>query len=147
MVVGLAFAAVSAFWGLGGTFLLDTVGGALESRGREGDPLLLTVVWLSIPLKVVAAVVGVAVVRRWAPPSRYRLVALVAWLAAVVLTVYGAVLTGVGLLVQADVVSASADADTRALRWHTYLWDPWFLVWGLLLLIALRRWRAALSRA
>ena len=45
------------------------------------------------------------------------------------------------LLVQADIVHASAHADQKALRWHAFLWDPWFLVWGVLLMAAL-----ALSR-
>jgi hypothetical protein len=60
------------------------------------------------------------------------------WIAAVTLTAYGATLTIVGLLVQAGVVEASADAGARALAWHTYLWDPWFAVWGLAFVIALR---------
>lgn len=64
-----------------------------------------------------------------------------AWLAAVVLVLYGGVLTLIGLLVQAGVVHASAHGDHKALRWHAFLWDPWFLVWGLLLATAL-----ALSR-
>jgi hypothetical protein len=34
-----------------------------------------------------------------------------------------------GLLVQADVIHASVTADHRALAWHAYLWDPWFLIW------------------
>jgi len=57
------------------------------------------------------------------------------------LTSYGLVLTVTGLLVQAGVVTAAANADHRALKWHAYLWDPWFLVWGILVLIALLRSR------
>ncbi|MGY1690069.1 hypothetical protein [Geodermatophilus sp. SYSU D01105] len=26
-------------------------------------------------------------------------------------------------------------ADSRALRWHVLLWDPWFLGWGVLLAV------------
>lgn|GEM_PF-1998098 len=40
-------------------------------------------------------------------------------------------------LLQADVIYATRDADHRALAWHAYLWDPWFLGWGLLLTAAL----------
>jgi len=32
-------------------------------------------------------------------------------------------------------------ADHRALAWHAYLWDPWFLVWGVLVTAALLRSR------
>ncbi len=51
------------------------------------------------------------------------------------LTIYGLVYTAVGLLARAGVVHAST--DPRALAWHAYLWDPWFLVWGLLVAAAL----------
>ena len=34
-----------------------------------------------------------------------------------------------------------AGADHRALAWHAYLWDPWFLLWGLLVTAALLRGR------
>jgi len=64
-----------------------------------------------------------------------------AWLEAGILTLYGLVLTTAGLLVQADLLHASADADHRALAWHAYLWDPWFLIWGLLVAVALLRSR------
>lgn len=66
-----------------------------------------------------------------------RLIRAVAWISAAVLVIYGGLLTVVGLVVQADVVHASADADPKALAWHAYLWDPWFLLWGLLVLTAL----------
>jgi hypothetical protein len=61
--------------------------------------------------------------------------------AGVVLVLYGAALTSGGLAVQVGVLQAAGDADERALRWHTYLWDPWFLAWGVLLLATLRRTR------
>jgi hypothetical protein len=35
------------------------------------------------------------------------------------------------------VIRADTDADTKALRWHAYLWDPWFLGWGVLVALAL----------
>ena len=46
--------------------------------------------------------------------------------------IYGLVLMSAGLLVQSGVIAASPDADHLALAWHAYLWDPWFLLWGLL---------------
>lgn len=137
--VGVAYALVSVSWGLGSTFALDTVGGELEREGRAGSPVLIGVVWLSAVLKLVAAGLGLAVTLPRSPPP--RVVMFAAWAAAVVLTVYGGVLTAGGLLVQADIIHASKDADHRALAWHTYLWDPWFLIWGMLLTAALCRSR------
>ncbi|MGH3503839.1 MAG: hypothetical protein ACRDQA_23525 [Nocardioidaceae bacterium] len=37
--VGLCYAAISVYWGVGGTLLLDTIGGLLERGGRAGARL------------------------------------------------------------------------------------------------------------
>jgi hypothetical protein len=138
-VLGALYAAVSAYWGAGGTALLDTVGGTLEREARAHSAGLLAVVWTSVALKLTASGIGLLAVGRpqWLSPRRWRVVRGAAWLAAAVLLLYGGVLTSAGLLVQADIVHASAHADHKALRWHAFLWDPWFAVWGLLLATAL----------
>jgi hypothetical protein len=71
-----------------------------------------------------------------------RAVRRLAWLEAAILTVYGGVLTGTGLVVQAGLVGVGSDADWKALDWHVYLWDPWFVVVGLLVWVALHRTRS-----
>ncbi|MDQ2723778.1 MAG: DUF3995 domain-containing protein [Actinomycetota bacterium] len=124
---------------------MDTVGGTLEEQGRAGNAALVIILWISVLLKLAAAALGLAVTVPPDPP--HKLIAMAAWAAAAVLIVYGSVLTFVGLLVQADVIHAGGDADHRALAWHAYLWDPWFLVWGLLLAVALWRNRAQRKHA
>jgi len=141
-VVGLAYALVSVAWGLGSTWALDTVGGDLEAEGRAGNPALELIVRISVVLKLTAAGLGLAVVLPLTAPR--RLVVWAAWTAAVVLTIYGGTLTLSGLLVQSDIIHAGPDADHRALTWHAYLWDPWFLAWGLLLATSL--WRSRSQR-
>jgi Protein of unknown function (DUF3995) len=136
-VVGSLFVAVSCYWGLGGSWLLDTVGGGLESAGRSGSDGVGVLVWAAVAAKVVAVVLPLAAVRSPGENDSHRFVRRFAWAEAVVLTGYGAVLTVVGLLVQFGVVPTDANADHRALAWHTFLWDPWFLVWGLLVTGAL----------
>jgi hypothetical protein len=135
-MVGLAYAGVSAYWGSGGTALIGTVGGTLERQGLAHDSLLLAVVWVSVVLKLVAAALGLLAIGL-RDRQRRRWTRVLGWVAAGILTVYGGVLTAVGLAVQADLLHASAGADHRALRWHAFLWDPWFLGWGLLLVVAL----------
>jgi hypothetical protein len=144
LALGLPSVALSAFWGLGGTWLLDTIGGAFEEQGRARNPVVILVVWMAVLLKILASLVGVAV---FDPPSRLsiRLIRLIGWTAGGVLFVYGFVLTAAGLLVQAGAISTSADADRHALRWHAYFWDPWFLLWGFCLLIAMRQSRPTVT--
>ena len=103
-------------------------------------------VWAAVALKLIAAVLPLLALRRLTSPVWNRTVWVLAWAAAVVLTIYGLVLTAVGLLVQAGVIHSSATADHRAQTWHTYLWDPWFLVWGLLAAAALLRSRHQRNR-
>jgi uncharacterized BrkB/YihY/UPF0761 family membrane protein len=138
--LGTLYASVSAYWALGGTALLDTIGGTLEREGRAGTTGLLVVVWVSVALKLAASATGLAAVAQPQRTNRChrRVLRRTAWLIATLLVLYGGVLTSVGMLVQTGILHTSHNADHRALRWHAFLWDPWFLIWGLLLAAAMR---------
>jgi Protein of unknown function (DUF3995) len=143
---GLAYAAVSVYWALGGTWLLDTVGGTLEQQGRTGNPGIILAVCAATVLKVIGAImplaaVGVTPGQATIAGRRQVRVRVLAWLEAAILTIYGLVLTAAGLLVQSGAIAPAASADRRALAWHAYLWDPWFLLWGALVTAALVRSR------
>ena len=138
--VGLAYAAVSVYWALGGTWLLDTVGGTLEQQGRTGSPGIILAVWAAAVLKVIGAIMplaAVGVTSGQATIAGRRQVRVLAWLQAAILTIYDLVLTVAGLLVQSGAIAPAASADHRTLAWHAYLWDPWFLLWGALVAAAL----------
>jgi hypothetical protein len=133
-VLGLGHAAVSAYWALGGTALLDTIGGRLERWGREREPALVAGLWLVVVVKMMVALaapvlagIGSGRLPAW---TRGRVPRLLGWIAATILVLYGAVTTSVGLLVEAGVLDTAADADRTALAWHAFFWDPWFLLWG-----------------
>jgi len=142
-VLGVLYAAISGYWGSGGTALLASVGGVFQRAGRNGSVAVLAVVWLTVLLKLLAASLGAVVVagEPRIDVRRRRQLRMVSWAAASVLVIYGGVLSIIGWLVQIGIVSAGAHADHEALRWHAYVWDPRFLVWGLLLAAALLRSR------
>ena len=146
-VVGLLNVAVSVYWGLGGTWLLATIGGSLPRQGRAGAAILVLAVWAAVVIKMVAAVLPLLALRRVTSSGWDRAVSVLAWIEAGILTVYGLVLTLIGMLVQAGTIHPPAGADHRALAWHAYLWDPWFLLWGLLVAGALWRGRHPHSQA
>jgi hypothetical protein len=98
---------------------LDTIGGSLERWGREREPALIAALWLVVAVKVIAALtapvlagVGAERLPLW---IRGRAPRLLGWIAAIILVLYGGVMTAVGLLVEAGVLDAAADADRRAL--------------------------------
>ena len=139
-VLGIGHAAFSAYWAIGGTWLLDTIGGELERWGRERHPSVVVALWLIAVLKsgvAVAAPVLALGPGRLPGWTTGRAARALSWIAAVVLTAYGGVLTAVGLLVQSGAVEAAEDGDQRALAWHAFLWDPWFFLWGSAFLICL----------
>jgi hypothetical protein len=140
------YAGISAYWGLGGAALLGTVGGAFQRAGEQGGAGVEAVVWLTVLLKLLAAGLGPVAVSERLGTRRRRHVRAAAWVAAVILTLYGGVLSIAGWLVQLGVIAAAAHADHRALRWHAFLWDPWFLAWGVLLAVALSTTRARARR-
>ena len=133
-LLGLGHAAVSAYWALGGTALLDTIGGSIERWGRERKPALVAGLWLIVAVKVIVGLaapvlagVGARLLPSW---TRGRVPRMLGWIAATVLILYGGLLTIAELLVETDVLQAAPDTDRTALAWHAFLWDPWFLLWG-----------------
>ena len=147
--LGAASAAVSAYWALGGTALIDTVGGKIERWGRERSADVLATLWVITLAKLVGAVaplvlvgVGAGRLPAW---TRARPMRALGWIVAIGLTVYGGVLTVAGLLVEAGVIDAADDADEHAIAWHAFLWDPWFLLWGVAFAVAMWRSRPRAS--
>ncbi|MFZ0165979.1 MAG: DUF3995 domain-containing protein, partial [Trebonia sp.] len=146
LAVGLAYAAIIVYWAVGGRWLLNTVGISLSQPGQAGHLATLLAVWGAAAVKAVAAVLPLLAIGVWprtANGGLRRLVRVLTWIEAAILTGYGLVLTASGLLVQAGVIEAVAHADRLALKWHAYLWDPWFLIWGLFVFLALWRSRPA----
>src|ERR1700689_2956224 len=110
--VGLLYAAISVYWGLGGSWLLDTVGASLTQAGRSASALVVLAVWCAVGLKVIAAVLPLLAVGVGAARSRWRrLLRAVTGVQAAILTVYGLIWTAGGLLVQVGLIGTSAGAD------------------------------------
>jgi len=131
--VGFLYTLISLYWAVGGTQLLDTIGGRLAELARARDNTLLTFVWLTVALKLVAALLGLALTMQWGQRLPRWLLILLAWGATLVLVLYGGYLVIGQLAVQLGLINASASIDWKALHWHLFLWDPWFLLWGILL--------------
>ena len=143
LVVGLAYAAISVYWAVGGRWLLNTVGISLSQPGQAGHLTALLAVWGAAAVKAVAAVLPLLAIGVWprtANGALRRLARVLTWIEAAILVGYGLVPTASGLLLQAGVIKAAAHADRLALKWHAYLWDPWFLIWGIFVFLAL--WRS-----
>jgi len=146
LAVGLAYAAISVYWAVGGRWLLNTLGLSLSQPGQAGHLAALLAAWGAAAVKAVAALMPLLAIGVWPRTANgrlRRLARVLTWIEAAILTGYGLVLTASGLLVQAGVIQATAPADRLAQKWHAYLWDPWFLIWGIFVFLALWRSRSA----
>ena len=134
-IIAFAYAAVSLYWTVGGSLLLDTVGGKAGAIAADGGVPAVLLGLTATVLKTGGGLLALALIRRWGRviPRRWLLVCSAG--ASAVLTGYGCLLVAAGALVLSGTVPA-AGADRTALRWHVAVWDMWFLLWGLFLAVA-----------
>ena len=133
VVLAWLYALVSAYWTAGGTALLSTVGGPVEDLARRGGGAAVAVGVVTVLLKLAGGVLGLALVRPWGRRLPARALTVAAAAAGALLALYGGanvLLGGLALL-----GAFGEPADPGALRWHVGVWDLWFLLWGLLLLL------------
>lgn len=107
------------------------------------DPLVMTIVLATGALKVAGGLFALALVRQaWPRPPRWIMI-FFGWAASFVLVAYGVVQGGLQALVAFHLIDVPAEFDWYALRWHLYLWSPVFIIWGILLALAVRHYQTA----
>jgi hypothetical protein len=129
------YAVVSLYWAVGGTAGLSTVGGIAEQMARSGGVAAAALIAVIVLLKTLGGLLALALAMKWGQrvPGRALWLLALAWSALLIL--YGAAEVTGEALAETGAIRPGA-ADWTALRWHLALWDPWFLVWGLLLAAA-----------
>jgi hypothetical protein len=143
------FAAISFYWALGGTALINTLGGQIGALAKSNSPTASLLAWGAAIAKLVGVAFALALVRAWGRRLPRRLMLILGWLGTAVLVVYGAVNTGAEALVQIGVITVPPNSgmDWYAFHWHLFLWDPYFLVWGIALGFAVRDYARATRRS
>ncbi len=131
------FAGVSFYWGLGGAYGLDTVNAEAVALSESGNVWAFTAVWVTGLLKVAGGVLALALVQPWGRRRFRRGMLLTAgWGGSVLLMLYGGGQIALQLLLLSGAIATPPDMDWRAFYGHLYIWDPWFLLWGVLLAMA-----------
>lgn len=135
-VWALTFAAVSFYWAAGGRLGEGTIGAAVEGPALAREPAFVALLWATAVLKILAAVLALALIRkilRWMPR---RLLLLGGWGAAALLLLYGLANLVQHLLIAAGRIDMPAGLGRAALPWHLLLWDPVWIGGGLLFALA-----------
>ncbi|RSZ62360.1 DUF3995 domain-containing protein [Corynebacterium hylobatis] len=127
-VAGLLHGAASIYWGLGGTWLLETVGEQVTDQ-FEGLGCLGWAIVTVGAVRIAFALSPLLFDDRW-----WR---ILHWLGATALMLWGGANTLVINLVLAGVLPHGDDYDHAAMTGHGWLWDPLFLLWGVALAVGL----------
>jgi hypothetical protein len=141
VVWAVLFAAISFYWGAGGTWAASTIGPALSDPVRDRDPAMVALVHGTGVAKLVAAALAASLLVHRPAPSRRRLRA-VSWVVAGGVAAYGLANLIQHALFVAGALDVPDGLGESAARWHLAVWDPWWILGGVLLLVATARTRA-----
>jgi hypothetical protein len=133
----VVFAAVHVYWAAGGNAgLASSAGHALATR----RPLSFVLLGLwGIALLSAAGAVFCAGLARWRPRGwTKRGMAAAGWVAGALLLVRGLLLE---IVLSTGAGGVASSVGPSEARWSLVLWNPWFIVGGVLLLLAARRFQ------
>ena len=138
-----AFASISFYWAIGGTFGVSTVGNQVESYSST-VPDFFVILWIDVVAKaLLGALAVVLAIPSWrrAVPGKASL-PTIAWTAGFLMLAYGSVeftVTGFSALLMATkVLTPSPSVDWTGIVGHLVLWDPYWALGGVLFLLSIK---------
>ena len=150
----LLFAALSLYWALAaslhwewaitGVLGAQTVGRDIAHSVEDRDTGFIVMVWVGAVVKALLALIPLALVQPWGRFFSAWLRLAGCWVAGGLLALYG-LLNGIQhLAMVTGAITTPEGLGERAARWHLFLWDPFWLLGGLLFLGT--AWLAGKSR-
>lgn len=138
------FAAMSFYWALGGMIGAETLGTAIAELARNRDAELLTITWITGILKAAAGVAVLALVQPWGRVFPRWLLRIGVWTAGIIFVLYAlANFVQHGTMVFGLSEIAPMIGTRTAALWHFFFWDPFWLLGGVLFILAVRRYGRA----
>ena len=132
----LVFAAMSFYWAAGGTLGSSTMSDAIVEPARAREPRFVALLWTSGALKAIAGLLALALVRPWGRLLPRWVPLTATWVAGVGMLLYGAANLAVRAAMAAGLLATPGSMHSDAARWHLLLWDPWWVLGGVLFVLA-----------
>jgi hypothetical protein len=129
----IAFAIPSLYWGLGGEAGIESIAAHPEEiPGVSDDGVVLA----TAVAKIVAGLAVLALVRGWPGARPLAALRIAVRVAGALLVLYGAAEFVDHLLMVTGVIDTPSELGSTAAAWHLALWDPYFVLGGVLFWIA-----------
>lgn len=135
------FALMSLYWAAGGLVGGETLGVEIDRLAHERDPSFVSELWAAFALKAVAAALALALWQHRGRRLPRRLLVVLGGLTGAGITVYAVANFAQHALMAGGAISTPDALGTTAVKWHLALWDPFWLVGGLLFLAATHTFR------
>lgn len=132
----VVFAAASFYWAAGGTAGSGTVAKMYTASAVAHDAGLAAQLWIAGVLKLLIGVLALALVQRWGRRFPRWMPLAAGWAAGVLLSLYGVADLIDHALMAIGAINTPASLGASAVRWHLLLWDPWWLLGGILFVVA-----------
>lgn len=132
----LVFAAMSFYWAAGGIAGANTLGADITGPALARDPVFVALLWGTGAMKVAGGLMALALAQPWDRLLPRWLPLTTTWIGGVFMLVYAGANLAVRGLMAIGVLSTPVSMRTPAAQWHLLLWDPWWLLGGLLFIAA-----------
>jgi hypothetical protein len=136
------FAVLSLYWAAGGLIGGDTLGAEIDRLAREREPGFVASLWSAFALKAIAAALALALVESWGRRLPRRPLLVLGAATGAGITLYAAANFVQHALMAVGTIDTPDALGTEALPWHLALWDPFWLVGGVLFLAATRTFQS-----
>lgn len=136
-VWAFAFAALSAYWALGGMAGIDQLAESIQRDADERSGGFVATLWVTVGLKALAGVLALALFQSWGARLPQGALGIAAFVTGLGLTLYGAGGTAEKALIELGVADLPESIGNHAAnRWYLFLWDPFWLLGGVLFTLA-----------
>jgi hypothetical protein len=123
----------------GSGFGADTFAADFVRLARERDAGFIAVLWLALLAKSLGGAVALQWVRHWGMRAPRRLLRSVTYACGAAILPYGTVNLVQTVRMQTGALVVPPSLGERALAWHLWLWNPYWILGGLLFLAIPRR--------
>jgi len=137
----MIFAAISVYWLLGGTVGLHTLADTIQASAEANDRSFVLTTWVTVVLKVLGGLLAMAMILPWGRRGPRRLLRILLAGAGVLLTLYGVAGFVEKALMVSGVIDIPEGMGAGPARWYLVLWEPWWILGGVLFLFTARAMR------